>query len=139
MTTQVEHKTNPQISGATDLACAIANRIANLDGLSQHIDETFLAAIAREITSEIDERLPALFSRPVLVGNDGQLFIMLPESLSMNHKNCCCGDCKSGKSRRQSALTCSPKSEYSWMVHFTREQQRYALEHGYKIAGSKKK
>lgn len=137
-TTQTELNTTPAISGATELACAIANRIANLDGLSPHIDETFLAEIARAITSEIDERLPAMFSRPVLVGKDGQLFIMLPESLSMPHKNCCCESCKSGKPRRQSALSCSPKGEYSWIVHFTRDQQRYALANGYKIAGNKK-
>ena len=138
MTTQTELKTTPQISGATELACAIANRIANLDGLSPHIDDTFLAEIARAITSEIDERLPAMLTRDVLVGKDGQLFIMLPDSLSMPHKKCCCDSCKSGNSRRQSALTCSPKGEYSWLVHFTREQQRYAIENcGYRIAGNK--
>lgn len=136
MTTQTELKTTPEISGATELACAIANRIANLDGLSPHIDETFLAEIARAVTSEIDARIPALFSRTVMVGKDGQLFIMLPESLSMNHKDCCCESCKSGKSRRQSALTCSPKNGHAWLVHFTREQQVYSLSHGYKMAGS---
>jgi len=135
MNTQTELKTTPKISGATDLACHIANRIANLDGLSPHIDETFLAGIAREITSEIDARLPALFSSPVLVGNDGQLFIMLPESLSKLHSDCCCDSCKSGESRRQSALTCSPTNGHAWTVHFTREQQRYAKDHGYKWAG----
>lgn len=135
MTAQTELKTTPAISGATELACAIANRIANLDGLSPHIDETFLAEIARAITSEIDARLPALFSRDVMVGKDGQLFIMLPESLSKEHKDCCCDSCKSGKSRRQSALTCSPKNGHAWLVHFTREQQLYALANGYKMAG----
>ena len=135
MSTQTELKTTPATSGATELACAIANRVANLDGLSPHIDETFLAAIARAITSEIDARLPAMFSQTVMVGKDGQLFILLPESLSKEHKDCCCESCKSGKSRRQSALTCSPKNEHSWLVHFTREQVKYSLAHGYKIAG----
>lgn len=135
MTTQAELKTTPSVSGATELACAIANRIANLDGLSPHIDETFLAGIAREITSEIDARLPALFSQPVVVGKDGQLFVILPESLSKEHKDCCCESCKSGKPRRQSALTCSPKGEFAWLVHFTKEQQRHPLPNGYKWAG----
>jgi hypothetical protein len=135
MNVQTELKTTPEISGATNLACAIANRIANLDGLSHHIDETFLAAIARAVTSEIDAALPAMLSQPVIVGKDGQLFIVLPESLSMAHKDCRCESCKSGKSRRQSALTCSPKGEFSWLVHYSREQQVYSLAHGYKMAG----
>ena len=63
MTTETQLlKTTPKASGATELACDIANRIANLDGLSPHIDDAFLAAIARAITSEIDSRLPALLS-----------------------------------------------------------------------------
>lgn len=128
-------KTTPAISGATPLACAIANRIANLDGLSPHIDDEFLASIARAITSEIDSELNGLLTQPVIVGKDGQLFIVLPESLSPESKNCCCTSCKASESRRQFALTASPKSSHSWTVHFTREQQRYSMKNGYKPAG----
>lgn len=95
MTTKDELRTTPAISGATPLACAIANRIANLDGLSPYINDEFLAAIAR----------------------------------------CCCESCKSGDSRRQNALTASPQSSHSWVVHFTTTQQAYSLQNGYKLAG----
>ena len=130
MMTTATPATSPRTSGATQLACDIANRLSELDGLAPHIDSEFLASIVRVITSEIDEKMPALLCNEVVRGKDGQLFMLLPESLS-RPTSCCCDECKADPAaRRQNALLLSPNSRHAWTVHMPNSEISRGLQAG---------
>jgi hypothetical protein len=85
----------------------------------------------------------SLDAMDVFVGDDGTIYMILPQELRGPDRGCVCGDCKAfrangGVPQTWNAVAVHPKSSHSWTVHVTPSSLRYALDNGLWRRGGRK-